>query len=249
MSFVLNSDTGARLAKLACGGLLALAASAASADPILVNTDGSFSPFGGFDWNKAGNAVTSGPIVNGGTVTSVFWANAIAVVDTANNPFLLPGLKPPGGLYEYTAFASITETVSCAGAIGDPCGASAAFSATSGFWDVYYDTAPNANLVTGAGITDGQLLLAGNVTSGGGIFLLSGTGGVGGFDYEGNVTFTNNTYLNPDLDASNATASFQFGSTTTSWTAPTSEPGTSGTTTPIPAGSLSFQADGNQSFT
>lgn len=247
--FSTASSFRGRLATLACGGLLALTVSGAYAGPTITNLDGSFSPFGGFDWSKAGNAITSGAIINGGTVTSIFWANAIAVVNTASVPFLMPGLDPPGTLYEYTAFATITETVSCAGAPGDPCGANATFTATGGSWDVYYDTAPNANLVTGAGITDGAKLIEGNVTSGGGLFSLFGGGGIGVFDYMGNVTYTNSAYINPDLDTSTAVATLQFGNTTTNWTPPSSEPAAGGGTQPIPPGSLSFQADGNQSFT
>jgi hypothetical protein len=51
------------------------------------------------------------------------------------------------------------------------------------------------------------------------------------------------------MDTSTAVATLQFGNTTTSWTPPTSEPGAGGGTQAIPAGSLAFQADGNQSFT
>ncbi len=86
----MKSSTGnfsKKLRALACGGLFACMAMSASADPTLTNSDGTFDPFGGFDWNKAGNVLTFGPIVNGGTVTSVFWANAVKLNDTSSNPF------------------------------------------------------------------------------------------------------------------------------------------------------------------
>lgn len=243
----MKSQSGNLMSKfrrLAVGGLFACAAITASADPTISNEDGLFDPFGGFDWNKAGNVLTFGPIVNGGTVTSVFWANAIAVTDTASNPFALPGLTPPGSGYEYTVYATFTETVSCGGNIGDPCGAIAAFTLTSGSWDIYYDTTPDANLVTGAGITNGDVLLSGNVGSGGGIFNLTPGGGIGVFNYQGAVTYTNPLYINPALLASTATATLQTGGATTNWTPPTGQPNGLPLTGGIP-----FQADGNQSFT
>jgi len=230
---------------------LLLAAAGASASPTLTNLDGTFDPFGGFDWNKAGNVVTSGAIVNGGTVTSTYWANAVLIVDTASNPFNTPNLIPPApGTYEYTALATITETVSCGGAIGAACGTSANFTATGGNWQVFYDTSPDSNLVTGAGITDGTLLIAGDVQSGGGSFLLlNATGGTGSFAYQGAVTFTNTAFINPALQGSTAVATLQFGSFTTNWVAPTSQPGAAGGTAPLTQPSLAFQADGNQAFT
>ena len=237
--------------RFAFGSALLMAAAGAAASPSITNLDGTFDPFGGFDWSKAGNVITSGPIVNGGTVTSTFWANAIAINDTSSNPFTTPNLFPPNGsgTYEYTSLATVTETVTCSGAIGDPCGSSATFTATSGSWTIYYDTSPNSNLITGAGITDGVTLLSGDVTSGGGTFNLVGGGGGGFFSYIGTVTNTNNTYINPDLLGTTAFSTLQFGNLTTSWTAPTSQPGANGGTTAIPAGTLSFQADANQSFT
>lgn len=244
----MTTTTGKFARRLAFGSALLLAAAGASAATI-TNTDGSFSPFGGFDWSPAGNVVTQGNIVNGGTVTSVFWANAVHIQDTSNNPFTTPGLDPTGSSYEYTAYATITETVSCGGAIGDPCGNSANFTATGGTWTVYYDTSPNANLVTGAGITDGTAIISGNVDSGGGTFFLFGTGGIGGFNYQGMVTFTDNAFVNPSLLGSTASATLQFGSSTTSWTPPTGQPAAGGGSTGLPNPSLAFQADGNQSFT
>lgn len=245
----MRTTTGKFARRVAFGSALLLAAAGASAATI-TNTDGSFSPFGGFDWNPVGNVVTQGDIVNGGTVTSVFWANAVHIEQPGGAVFVTPGLDPPGSSYEYTAYATITETVTCAGNPGDPCGNSATFTATGGSWTVYYDTSPNANLVTGAGITDGTPIIAGNVDAGGGTFFLFGTGGIGGFNYQGQVTFTDNTYVNPSLLGSTASATLQFGSSTTlGWTPPTSQPGTNGGTTGLPTPSLAFQADGNQSFT
>ena len=239
-----------RFASVALGSALLMAAAGASASPSITNLDGTFDPFGGFDWSKAGNVITSGAINNGATVTSTFWANAIAINDTASNPFTTPNLFPDNaaGTYEYTSLATVTETVSCAGAIGDPCGSSATFTATGGSWTIYYDTTPDSNLVTGAGVTDGTVLLSGDVTSGGGSFNLIGGGGGGFFSYLGTVTFTDTSLINPALLGTTAVSTLQFGNLTTSWTAPTSQPGPNGGTAPL-GNVLAFQADANQAFT
>lgn len=247
-----NLNLTSKLRRFAVGGLFAAMAVTASADPTITNEDGTFDPFGGFDWSKAGNVITTGPIISGGVVTSYYWANAIAVTDTSSNPFNLPGLAPPGSGYEYTAYAVVVETVSCPPVpAGMPCGATATFTAVPGAseWFVYYDTTPDANLVTGAGITNGDLLLQGTVTSGGGNFNIVGTGGIGVFFYQGDVTYTNSTYISPELVGTTAVATLQFGSLTTNWTAPTGQPGPGGSNAPIAPGTLAFQADGNQSFT
>lgn len=233
-----------KLRTLACGGLFACMAMSASADPTITNTDGTFDPFGGFDWNKAGNVLTFGPIVNGGSVTSVFWANAVLLNDTSSMPFATPGLQPTGSAYEYTVYAVMTETVSCGGALGDPCGAFANFTLTGGSWTIYYDTSPDANLVAGTGIQDGDILLTGSVTGGGGVFNLTPGGGIGAFNYQGSVTYTNSTYINPALVSSTATSTLQVGNATTNWTPPSGQPGGGSI-----VGALAFQADGNQAFT
>jgi len=241
-----------QISGLLAGGALAIASAGAYAIPSITNVDGTFDPFGGFDWNKAGSAKTVGPIVDGATVTTTYMANAIAVVDTSSNVFVTPGLKPPAspGTYEYTAFATFTETVSCGGG-GGACGNTATFTATGGTWAVYYDTAHNANLVTGTGITDGIKIISGTVDSGGGTFTLSGTGGIGVFSYEGAVTATDNTFVNPNLIGTTAIATLQFGSSTTNWVRPTgfAVAAPPGGATPVLATDLVFQADGNQSFT
>jgi hypothetical protein len=211
---------------------------------VITTPDGALSPFGGFDWNKSGNAVTTGFVGTvGDALATTYWANAISIVDTSGNVFATPNLVPPTpGTYEYTVVANITETVSSCTGVG--C-SSATFSATGGTFNIYYDTTPDANLVTGAGLTDGVLLISGTILPGvAGQFTATGTGGFGAFQFSGDVTFTNTTYIDPALVSSNAFTTLQFGSSTTSWTPPTGLPGGGG----IPAGALVFQADGNQAF-
>ncbi len=262
-----TSNLMSTLRRVACGGLFACAAMTASADPTLTNEDsgalncagnpcGPYDPFGGFDWNSAGYALAFGPAVQGGTVTTVFWANAAAVKDTSGGTFWMPSMSPPApnsaGGYEYTIYATLTETVSCAKpgdpqpADGTPCGAQAWFTVdTSGTnqWTVYYDTSPDANLAAGTGITDGDILIQGGVTTGSGNFAITSSGNTGSFTYNGQVTYTNPLYLNPALVSSTATSTLQLGSATTNFVPATGEPGGGSI-----AGALQFQADANQDF-
>jgi hypothetical protein len=229
---------------------LGLAASASHALPTLTTPDGVVDPFGGFEWNQAGSAMVTGTIANGATITTDFMANAVAVNLVGGAIFPTPNMFPtnPAGTYEFTVFARITETVSCVN-VGPVCGPSATFTATGGDYWIFFDSPPDSNLVTGAGVTDGTLIIQGDILSGGGTFLSSGTGGIGSFAFNGDVDFTNPAFVSA-LDASTAAATLQFGSFTTNWTQPTGfalfPP--AGGTQPV-AGNLLLQADANQSFT
>ena len=253
----------AKLKLAAVGCLISMGmAGNAMAIPTLSNPfDGPFDPFGGFDWDPSGTVMTVGPVVHGGTVTSFFMGYATGVTQAGGGAFATPTMKQgqndvtgPNN-YEYTSYAVITEQVSCVPLslfgivpLDTPCGTDAFFFNPTGTWDIYYDESPDANVVTGAGVADGTRIIGGNVTSGGGSFSLT-AGQIGSFAYNGDVTFTNTTFINPTLASSNASATLQFGTSNTSWTQPTSfSNGTNGGTTAIPAGALLFQADGNQTF-
>lgn len=226
---------------------LSLAASASYALPTLITPDGVVDPFGGFEWNQSGSAMVTGPIVSGGTITTQFMSNAVDIALVGGGLFPTPNMYPPTGTYEYTVFATITETVSCAAPIGQPCGATATFTATAGDYWIFFDTTPDSNLVTGAGVTDGALLIQGDVLGGAGTFTVSGPGGIGSFAFNGDVDFVNGAFLT-GLDTSTAAATLQFGSFTTNWTQPTGF-----ALFPPPGGTqaisgLLLQADANQSF-
>jgi hypothetical protein len=234
-----------KLATALLGAALFGIGSAASA-AVIVTGDGARSPFGGFDWAQNGSAVTTGfAPVTGTNLTTTYWANAIAVNAESGGVLSTPNLFPfnAAGTYEYTVLANITETVTCLNA---SC-SQAQFTATGGTFNIYYDTSPDSNLVSGSGITDGTLLISGDINAGpAGVFIAGagGTSGTGVFEFTGDVLFTNTTYINPALLSTNAVATLQFGTSTTNWVPPTGLPGGGG----IPAGALVFQADGNQAF-
>ena len=238
------------LIKSACAAsLIALGAGVSQAATIDTGADGVLSPFGGFDWASAGSSVTVGSIEAGQTVTTLYWANAVSVQDPNGNVFGTPNLDTGilvNGAYEYTVVALFQESVSCP--VDPTCNTSATFTITSGQWAIFYDTSPDANLVTGTGFLDGTAILEGTVNPGlAGSFSLGqctgGAGGSGSFAFTGIVTNTNNAFVNPDLTGSTAGAEIKFGTCTTAWQAPTGTP-----LGAIPEGAVVLQADGNQSF-
>ena len=234
---------------LASFGLLAVSSSCFASPTLSYNTTnyGAFinDPFGGFDWNSAGSAVTSNFTPDGMTVfTTEFWADAVNVLDTGGSSLASaltagPGFDVPLGA-EFTIQAFIDETATLLNPV------TAAFTATGGTYNIWYQPTFNANLVTGAGITDGSLILSGSILPGfaGTFTALPVGGGTGIFTFLATVDSTNNAFINPDLLDTESVSTIQFGSSTTSWTEPTSTP--SGA---ILAGDLIFQADANQAFT
>ena len=124
----------------------------------------------------------------------------------------------------------------------------ATFAVNSGSFNIWYDTSVDANQVTGAGITDGILLISGSLPlqASGGFNVLTG----GTATLQAGITFTNSAFISPILLSSTAATTLQIGGTQTGFIAPTSAPGAGGGTQALPAGPLTLlQADGNQDFT
>lgn len=234
--------------------LLATATSA-SASPTLTFKDGAntytVDPFGGFDYVSNASAISTLPVYDGTTVmTTTYLASAIGVYQGAGVANL-PGLMPPGGAFEFTVKATITETATCI-SMGVGFCEVAKFTATGGTWEVFYDQNPNANRDLGTGYVDGTRILAGNILPGvaGSFTAISSTTGSGNFSFFGDVTFTetNNTkdaWIDPALANTVAGAEIKIGNlTTNNWVAPTGWTDGGGFPT---GGYIAFQADGNQS--
>lgn len=241
---------------LALSAIGLLAASAASfAQPTLSYNTTNYGPqvndpFGGFDWNSAGSAVTTGFVPDGITIfTTEYWADAVAVARPNGSNFLSPlaaaGFNPSNGVLlgaEFTINAIIQETAVLTATGAD-------FTAVGGTWEIFYEPLANANLETGGGITDGVKILGGTIQSGfAGSFAPVGDGGSGDFTFRASVDFTNPAYIVPDLARTTTVSTIQFGTSTTNWTPPTGVPGDAGASDPLPVTELIFQADANQSF-
>lgn len=202
-------------------------------------------PFGAFDWNSAGSAVTEGFVPDGSTVfTTEFWADAVNIQDPGginfSGTFLeASGLTPPTGA-EFTIQAFINETATLSGP-------TATFFATGGSWTIWYEGEADADLIAGTGITDGIEVMSGSILPGfaGTFTALPVGGGTGVFNFLATVDSTNNAFINPNLLDSEAVSTIQFGTSTTGWTFPTGRPSGG----PLAGeGILVFQADANQSF-
>jgi hypothetical protein len=235
--------------KLAIGiGALGLLTAAPSfASPVLTFTSTNYGTqsldvFGGFDWNSAASAVSTGFTgTTGDVITTTYWANAVGIQDPNGVNFSTPGITPatPSGGWEFTVLATITEVATCLNA---DCSL-ALFTTTSGNWDIYFDKLANASYATGAGFTDGDKVFSGNMNAGiAGTFLNYGSGGTGIFKFSGDLSYVNGAYVDTSLLNTTAVSTLQIGDATTAWNAPGAMPG---------GGSVEgivFQADGNQSF-
>jgi len=216
--------------------------------------------FGGFDWSSNGLALsTPGPVYHtGDVITTLYYADAVALnkpaggtLGSANMVNGADGLPFVAGGYEYTVVASITETIDCGGPVGTTCTGAAAFYATGGTYNVYYDYfglaggGTVASQVAGTGFTDGISLLSGTINPGfAGIFTPTTTGGTGSFTFTASVSTTNGTYIQPNLTGTTAGSELKFGTDRTVITPPSTGTPTGG----LPDSYIRFQADGNQSF-
>lgn len=218
----------------------------------ITNATGTFSNFGGFDWASNGTAVVSGfdATAVSDTFDLTYWASAAQVLNVsgqggAGSGFATVNAALLLGTYEYTIRAVLNETSTCLAFVGGVC-TQATFNVNSGFFDIWYSTTVNASQVTGAGITDGILLMSGTILpqAGGGFNVISG----GNATLQALMTYTNLDYITPALTSSTATTTLQIGSNVTNWEPPTSMPGTGGGTQLLPAGAILMQADANQSF-
>ncbi len=219
----------------------------------ITNADGNFSNWGGFDWASNGTAVVDGfnPFIGVGSTSTfdlTYYARANNVLDTGGLALFTPSLNAPSFVptrYEYTIEAILNETGTCTAHNGTICTATS-FAVNSGSFSIWYDTSPDNNMVTGAGTTDGIVIIDGTILSqpGGGFNVVTG----GSATLQAIITNTNNAFINPDLATSTATTSLQIGGTLTGWLAPTSMPDVGGGTKGLPVGFLALQADGNQNF-
>ena len=236
---------------LVAAGLIGGAAPAFAA-PALTFTDDVYGtrtidPFTGIDWSPTASAVTTNYLPDGTTVaTTTFLASAIGITTADGGIAFTPGLSANGdaGAFEFTVLATIYETATLSGT-------TASFTAIGGTFNIYYESTADSNRTTGTGFIDGTRIIGGTINPGyAGQFTGDGINGTGNFTFFGTVTFTEtdsnkDAYIDPVLVASNAVATLQLGTNTTSgWTAPTAWTEGGG----LPAGAIIFQADGNQGF-
>jgi len=233
------------------GSAVALATSFAmpAAANTINYTGGSLSPFEGFDWASNGTAFTTGFAPVGGTnFTLTYFASAVGLYS--------PLVTPPGmdltadGVstgFNWTIVATVNESVSACFNSGQVCG----FEVLSGTFDIYYNSAFDANTDAGSlgtGYTNGIKVISGTLDPtgafGGGTFTVAGTGGTGSSSLNGTITSTNNAYISDDLLGTTFGTQLNLGTAVTKWVNPNGFDGVA-----FARESIVFQADGNQVFT
>lgn len=234
---------------MSAAAIAVLAASSSASATTLTNSAGSFANWGGFDWAENGSAVVDGFDATSSTTSTfdlTYFSDAVSVSQSGGGTIVGATAGLLFGDYEYTIEALLNETSTCNTFAGGIC-TDASFQVNSGSFNIWYDPANDANLVTGAGITDGILLISGTILAqpGGGFDVIAG----GNATLSALITFTNSTYIDPALVSTVAATTLQIGANTTNWTAPTSMPGAAGGTQALPDGAILLQADGNQTFT
>ena len=222
-----------------------VAPSATGGDGVLLN-------FTGFDWHANGAGFVQGYDLGGTghcvgqtdnfTLTTQFFAGSIA--SSTTTPDLRVANPGAGvGTYEYTALGQLLETatVTSVDGTGAVTGISIVTNA-GGFFNIYFDTAPNADPVAGTGFGDGTSIISGSFTGGFSSFAASGPVptpgvlGVGGGTVFGVVTSVNNTFVNPTMIGTEVGTTLNF-------------PGTAGTfTRPLLVNGLSTGVDSAQNF-
>jgi len=233
---------------ISAAAIAAFACSSAASAVTLTNSAGSFANWGGFDWAENGSAIVNGfnPLsATTSTFDLTYFADAVSVSQSGGGSIVGATIGLLLGNYEYTIQAMLNETSTC-NIFATIC-TDASFQVNSGSFNIWYDTANNANLVTGAGITDGILLISGTILAqaGGGFNVISG----GNATLNALITYTNSAFISPNLLSTVAATTLQVGANQTNYTVPTSMPGAAGGTQALPAGAIVLQADGNQAFT
>lgn len=228
----------------------AITGGTAFATPTISTLEGLKSPFGGFDWAQGSAAWTENFI---GAVGSPFklhyagWATNITNTNGNNlfTPFLdtvANGLPEAAGTYEFTVRATFDEKVTSCNVDFTVC----EFQIQGGTFDIYYDIAPNAKIVSNGawtGFDDGVKIISGNFSLPQTPQVFSTATG-GQANLSGVVEFTNTTYVNPKLVGTNVTSTLQLGTAVSTFSPPTSVDSSA-----VGTGQIVFQADANQAFT
>ena len=231
---------------------------AGAANAYVINIGGNDVTFDQIDWSSSGTAWSPNydptkPAGPTNTFDLFVMSKAVSLNYQNNQVYSFTSGSP----FELTLFAHLNETVAQEVAFGSI--ATQFFQLNSGSWTIYQDAAKNANLATGAGISDGTAVLAGGFNAGfSGSFTLSGgTAGSGSETLVGPVSASPNGFIIPQPINTTAGTDLRFGTSTTGWIVPTDfsngEPdgGTINAAFPgmyNPAIQLVLQADAQQSF-
>jgi hypothetical protein len=253
-----------KISKLTAAVALSAAATAFStgaAAYTITNADGPNS-FGGFDWASGAaawtkNLTTAENNLAGGCVAScaftIYYAGwATAINDVDGNPLgnLAPGLDTSAngvdGGYEYTIFATLNARLTGFS------GTSFTFAIDgSSTFDIYYDTAANATIASGAAwsnFKDGTVMVSGNLFSVTDQSFNTAAGAPNSVSLFGGVSFSGPQF-SPALQGTLLSSTLQlFPGITGSFSPPTSVDGTVVGDVSATGDEALFRADANQDF-
>lgn len=206
------------------------------APPSATGGDGVLQNFKGFDWHANGAGFVQGFGLGGGghavgetdafTLTTQFFAGTLlSSTTTPDLRVATPG--PSTGTYEYTALAQLMETatVTSVDASGQVTGLTIATN-PGGFFDIYFDIAPDADPVAGMNFGDGTAIISGIFTGGFSTFAATGpipnagVIGTGGGTVFGSVTAVNNAFVNPTMIGTEIGTTLNFPGTAGVFTRP-----------------------------
>ncbi len=232
-----------------------VAAGAASAAQVYtMNIGGTDYQFDQIDWGSGGSAWSPNYDPTNPTATFDLFVMSKAVSLNLNNTSVYSfGASSP---FELTLFASLNETV-----VNETTFSTITtqyFNLNYGSWTVRQDAAKNADLSTGFGIADGNIVLSGTFNPGfsGQFALNNGVTGQGSETLEGVVTITAPGFMTPTPVGTTAGTELRFGNAANGvgWTAPVSF--SNGSDAGVIDASMGFnpnnqlllQADGSQGF-
>lgn len=239
------------LKKLIAGA--AVMAASAGANAYVMTIGGTDYTFDSIDWSSNGAAWSTNyrdAMGNPGGVGTNFdmyiQTKAIALQSNGNTVYSFDNTSP----FELTLFGWVNETV-----VAEPAPGMQAFYLNAGSWSVYQDASKNGNLLTGAGIADGTLVLNGGFDSGfsGSFTAFTSTNGFGSLGLSGTVDASPSGLVVPHPAGTTAVTTLQMGAFVTG-TLPTGfsngvDGGTNAAFNSSDATQLIIQVDANQRFT
>ena len=237
----------------------AILAASASANAYVINIGGTDYTFDSIDWSSGGSAWSAdyrkadGSRADVGHTFNMSFQSAAAALLLGNQTVYTFDASSP---FELTLFASLNETV-----VNETTFSTITtqyFNLNYGSWTVRQDAAKNADLSTGFGIADGNIVLSGTFNPGfsGQFALNNGVTGQGSETLEGVVTITAPGFMTPTPVGTTAGTELRFGNAANGvgWTAPVSfSNGSDAGVIDASAGfnpnnQLLLQADGSQGF-
>lgn len=143
-------------------GLLASPVSAAfvTFDPDGAAPANSPQTIGGLDW-AVGNSLAKGPLSVGGTFQQYYQATLAGVINTQGQTVAPTGLN---STFEITAVMSATQIVTSVSTVSGVTSISyqlAPVQSASSFFELWYDSTPDANNLIGTGFNDGARIFLG----------------------------------------------------------------------------------------